>query len=94
LRQVLEESFNNGYSGSKAALDEEGRERLESLGYIAGTSVREDFEFDQSKEDPKDSQAISHYSEALRINPSFAKAHDNLKKALTLQGLTEDNSKR
>lgn len=54
LKQILEEaSHKGGFDDSKLKLDEESRRRLESLGYIAG-SVREDFEFDQSKDDPKD----------------------------------------
>ena len=53
LRTMLEESIPVHGSDSKASLDEEARERLESLGYLGGASVSEDFEFDQSKEDPK-----------------------------------------
>lgn len=34
--------------------DAASRRRLESLGYIAGAGVSEDFTFDRSKEDPKD----------------------------------------
>jgi arylsulfatase A-like enzyme/Flp pilus assembly protein TadD len=54
LKLVLEESVGKGISGSKAVLDEEGRRRLASLGYLADTGVNEDYEFDQSKDDPKD----------------------------------------
>jgi arylsulfatase A-like enzyme/Flp pilus assembly protein TadD len=54
LKMVLEESVGKGISGSKTVLDEEGRRRLESLGYLADTGVSEDYEFDQSKDDPKD----------------------------------------
>lgn len=52
LRQILQEQVRKD-SDSKFELDEQGRRRLESLGYVA-SSVKEDFEFDQSKEDPKD----------------------------------------
>jgi len=54
LRQMLEESAQDAKSDSKAALDDDGRKRLESLGYLARLSVNEDFEFDQDKDDPKD----------------------------------------
>ena len=53
LRTMLEESIPVHGSDSKVSLDEEARARLESLGYLGGASVSEDFEFDQSKEDPK-----------------------------------------
>ena len=54
LSSILEASVNEKSTDSKMELDEEGRKKLESLGYIAGAGVREDFEFDQSREDPKD----------------------------------------
>ena len=38
---------------SKASLDDETRSRLEALGYVGG-NASDDFEFDQSKDDPKD----------------------------------------
>lgn len=54
LKQILEEQVCKRGSESKLELDEEGKRRLESLGYVAGSSVSEDFSFDQTKEDPKD----------------------------------------
>ncbi|UCC22428.1 MAG: sulfatase-like hydrolase/transferase [Planctomycetota bacterium] len=53
LKQILEQTVSRHAADSKAASDEQTRKRLESLGYIGG-AVAEDFEFDQSKEDPKD----------------------------------------
>jgi len=53
LRQILEQTVREDESDSKVILDEESRKRLESLGYVA-SSVSKDFEFDQSKDDPKD----------------------------------------
>jgi tetratricopeptide (TPR) repeat protein len=35
-------------------LDAQAIRNLQSLGYVAGTKVSDDFEFDQTKEDPKD----------------------------------------
>jgi arylsulfatase A-like enzyme/Flp pilus assembly protein TadD len=53
LREILEGSVPGGRAGGKTVLDEQARKRLESLGYVSG-KVAEEFEFDQSKEDPKD----------------------------------------
>ena len=53
LRQILKQSIRKGGPDSKVVLDEQARKRLESLGYVAG-SISEDFEFDQSRDDPKD----------------------------------------
>jgi len=58
LKQILQESIRRGISDNNQGLDESARQRLESLGYVAG-SVSEDFEFDQSKEDPKDLVAFN-----------------------------------
>jgi len=54
LEQILEETVRKDSSESKMELDEESVRRLESLGYVAGDGVSEDFEFDQTKDDPKD----------------------------------------
>jgi arylsulfatase A-like enzyme/Tfp pilus assembly protein PilF len=54
LRQILEKSRRGGDFSGKAEMDEQDKNRLESLGYIARSSVREDFKFDQTKDDPKD----------------------------------------
>ena len=54
LREILERTVGKSESDSRMELDEESRRRLESLGYITGISLSEDFEFDQSKDDPKD----------------------------------------
>lgn len=40
-------------SGSKVELDEQSLRRLQSLGYVTGT-IRDDFNFDQSRADPKE----------------------------------------
>ena len=53
LKQILEQSVRKDDSESKLELDEQARKRLESLGYVGG-GVTEDFDFDQSKDDPKD----------------------------------------
>jgi Flp pilus assembly protein TadD len=53
LGEMLQESVPAPRGGSKIVLDEQARKRLESLGYVSG-EVAEEFEFDQSKGDPKD----------------------------------------
>jgi arylsulfatase A-like enzyme/Flp pilus assembly protein TadD len=53
LKQILEQTIRRHGTDSKAESDEQTRKRLESLGDIGG-AVAEDFEFDQSKDDPKD----------------------------------------
>jgi Tfp pilus assembly protein PilF len=53
LKQMLEQTTRESKSSANPELDEQSRETLESLGYVAG-SVSEDFSFDQDKEDPKD----------------------------------------
>jgi len=53
LKQILEQTVRERQTDGKVELDERSRKRLESLGYVSG-AVNEDFEFDQSKEDPKD----------------------------------------
>jgi len=83
LKQILEKSVREDDSGSKTALDKEDRNRLESLGYLADTSIKEDFEFDQSKEDPKDLIDLH-----MRISKSLGL--NNMGKALAGQGKLDE----
>jgi len=53
LAQIIERSVRKDSADSKMELDEETQRQLESLGYV-GESIIENFEFDQSKDDPKD----------------------------------------
>ncbi|MCJ7693509.1 MAG: sulfatase-like hydrolase/transferase [Sedimentisphaerales bacterium] len=69
IKQVLEKSIPSADSDSKAPMDEKTRKRLESLGYVAA-AVREDFQFDQSKDDPKD--LIDLHLDNLTINNLIA----------------------
>jgi len=52
LRQILQET-TRGKGHGKERLDNQTRERLESLGYVGG-AVNEDLSFDRGGEDPKD----------------------------------------
>jgi len=65
IKQVLEQSIPGADSDSKAPMDEKTRKRLESLGYVAA-AVSEDFQFDQSKDDPKD--LIDLHLDNININ--------------------------
>ena len=69
LKQILEKSIPSTDSNSKAPMDEKTRKRLESLGYVAA-AVSEDFQFDQSKDDPKD--LIDLHLDNLNINNLIA----------------------
>jgi len=83
LRQILEESIRGDDSDCKAVLGEEDRNRLESLGYLGDTSIREDFEFDQIKEDPKD--LIDVHMRNMLVN-----ALNSMGKDLAAQGKIDD----
>ncbi|GAF98152.1 unnamed protein product, partial [marine sediment metagenome] len=52
LKQLLEQTVRKDTS-TKVDLDEQAIKRLQSLGYVAG-DISEDFDFDQSGDDPKD----------------------------------------
>jgi len=54
LKLILQEHSAQSSVSSKLELDEEGKKRLESLGYIASANIKDRFEFDQNKPDPKD----------------------------------------
>jgi choline-sulfatase len=63
LRQILQET-TRGKEGGKEHLDNQTRERLESLGYIGG-SVDNDLGFDRGGEDPKD--LIEYHVRTMQI---------------------------
>jgi arylsulfatase A-like enzyme/tetratricopeptide (TPR) repeat protein len=54
LAQILEQTVRQEEAQENTPLDPELLKHLLSLGYVTGSSVKEDFSFDQSKEDPKD----------------------------------------
>ena len=54
LEQVLLQTVRQEKDGEDKPLDKEALRHLRSLGYVAGSSVKKDFRFDQSAEDPKD----------------------------------------
>jgi arylsulfatase A-like enzyme/Flp pilus assembly protein TadD len=69
LKQMLERAVRNDKLNDKIVLDNESRERLESLGYVAG-GIIEDFNFDQTRDDPKD--LINFHNANLKVVPLLA----------------------
>jgi arylsulfatase A-like enzyme/Flp pilus assembly protein TadD len=65
LAQILEQTVRQGKRQEDTPLDPETLKHLLSLGYVGGSSVKEDFSFDQSKEDPKD--LIGFHEEYLKL---------------------------
>ncbi len=53
LAEILEQSLRSGELDSQTQMDTRSRRQLESIGYVGGR-VSEDFEFDQTRDDPKD----------------------------------------
>jgi arylsulfatase A-like enzyme/Tfp pilus assembly protein PilF len=53
LKQILEQTVRRGASEG-VELDQQALGRLAALGYVGSDNVKEDYEFDQSKDDPKD----------------------------------------
>ena len=54
LAQILEKTVRQEKGQEDTPLSAEALKHLHSLGYVGGSSVKEDFSFDQNKEDPKD----------------------------------------
>jgi arylsulfatase A-like enzyme len=77
LKLILNEQLRTDRSGDKFVLDEEARRRLESLGYVAGVGLSEDFEFGSTKGDPKDSIRLHEQIMLIRTlikNKQYSKA--------------------
>ena len=54
LAQLLKQCLRKDATDSGIALDPQTIKRIESIGYLQGTTTDEPFKFDQSKKDPKD----------------------------------------
>ena len=54
LKLMVQEQVRAKEAATDFKLDASGRAKLESMGDVAGHSVTEDFEFDETKDDPKD----------------------------------------
>jgi arylsulfatase A-like enzyme/Tfp pilus assembly protein PilF len=66
LAQILEQTVRQKEGREDKPLDAELLKHLRSLGYVGGSSVKEDFSFDQSKKDPKD--LIGFHNEFRKIS--------------------------
>jgi tetratricopeptide (TPR) repeat protein len=87
LKQILEETVVADGLDNKTELDNETLAKLESLGYVSGDVV-EDFEFDQSKTDPKD--LIEYHSDTSKtmgflIGGEYEKAREKCFKMIADQ---------
>ena len=78
LKQILEQTVRKDETDSRLELSEQARRRLESLGYISG-KISGDFEFDQSRDDPKDLIGF-HLDNATVHRLIFQKNYDQAKK--------------
>jgi arylsulfatase A-like enzyme/tetratricopeptide (TPR) repeat protein len=88
LRQVLDAIATHDANGT-VELDAETLGRLESLGYLGGTKGMEDaFDFDQSKEDPKDLidyHNMTYHIHDLIRDKEYDKAKIACKKYITMK---------
>lgn len=64
LKLILEEQLRKNDSDSKLELDTQTLDKLKGLGYVGG-SVSEDFDFDQTKDDPKDLIEFHKYAQIV-----------------------------
>ena len=71
LKQILEQTVRRETGQKGKQLDAKALAHLNSLGYVGSSSVKEDFSFDQSKEDPKD--IIGFHEEFRKVNALLGK---------------------
>jgi arylsulfatase A-like enzyme/Tfp pilus assembly protein PilF len=68
LAQILEQTARPEKGQPEAPLSAEALKHLHSLGYVGGSSVNEDFSFNQSADDPKDLISFhEEYQKAFRL---------------------------
>jgi tetratricopeptide (TPR) repeat protein len=65
LKEILETQVRINGGERQSPMDQEMRERLESLGYVSTGGLDVFFDFDQTKEDPKD--YVAFHSEQYRV---------------------------
>jgi arylsulfatase A-like enzyme/Flp pilus assembly protein TadD len=70
LAQILEQTVRKEKDHEDTPLDAEALKHLLSLGYVGGSSVKEDYSFDQSREDPKD--LIGFHEEYRKVSRLLA----------------------
>ncbi|MFZ9034351.1 MAG: sulfatase-like hydrolase/transferase [Anaerohalosphaeraceae bacterium] len=89
LKQVLEESVLEEVESS-LELDTEAIRRLESLGYLAGDSVEEEFSFDQEKTDPKD--LIEYHTDMSKIQGMIQHEEFDQAEEICLKLIAQNNT--
>ncbi len=68
LAQILAQTVRKETGREDTPLDAQTLKHLQSLGYVTGSSVIEDFSFDQSKDDPKDLIGFhNEYRKVMRL---------------------------
>lgn len=67
LREILDKQLARDRSGQQD-VGSDTRRRLETLGYVGGGSISEEFAFDQSREDPKALIDLHNMNEELRYH--------------------------
>lgn len=65
LNQMIKQQLDANTDSANLTIDPQARHRLETLGYLAGSSVDERFELDPDQEDPKD--LIAFYQSHMLI---------------------------
>jgi arylsulfatase A-like enzyme len=65
LAQILERTVRQKKPHEETPLDAETLKHLHSLGYVTDGNIKEDFSFDQDKEDPKD--VIGFHEESRKV---------------------------
>jgi len=71
LAKILEQTVRQEKDRENTPLDAEALKHLLSLGYLGGSSVKEDYSFDQSAEDPKD--VIGFHEEFRKVHNLFVR---------------------
>jgi tetratricopeptide (TPR) repeat protein len=85
LKQILEQTIRQDDSESSSEMDQKALDRLASLGYVAGNAMNEEFTFDQSRNDPKDTVSLYvAYQNAhmLSYKGKYSKARSIFRKLL------------
>jgi arylsulfatase A-like enzyme len=89
LKQILEESVLEEIESS-LELDTEAIKKLESLGYLAGDSIEEEFSFDQEKTDPKD--LIEYHTDMSKIQGMIQHEEFDQAEEICLKLIAQDNT--
>jgi arylsulfatase A-like enzyme len=76
LAQILEQSVRKEKGQEDTQLSAEALKHLNSLGYVGGNSVKEDFSFDQTAKDPKD--LIGYHEDYRKLSRMMTKSDPSI----------------